>query len=243
MTSEDQQKKTTAAKIDTSLFPEGFTEKTGPAAYKEKQTQADEQAQTQTEPVNEGQPAQAPLSDAVQATYEARINTLETELAETKDLLMRAVAEAENTRKRASRERDDMRKFAISSFSKDLLEIADTFGRALSFVEDGMFEEDEQAKNFIDGVKATERVLFRIFERNGIKKDEPLDKAFDPNFHEVMFEVPNTGKPAGTIVQVLESGYLLNGRLLRAAKVGVATGEVSDASPSTDPGSQIDQEV
>lgn len=242
------------SKVDLSGLPPGFAEKTGPAAHKEKSkkpntatTEEDDLAPT---PMPEDHPQNnfSQTDPSVVQDYEQRISALEAELQQTKEQLMRAVADSDNTRKRANRERDDIRKYAISSFSKDLLEIADTFERALSFVEEGTIEENEHFKNFVEGVKATDRVLHRIFERNGIKKLEPLDTPFDPNFHEVMFEGAGSGKPAGTIIQVLENGYVLNGRLLRAAKVGVAARESEapapeQSAPSIDPGSQLDEEI
>ena len=149
---------------------------------------------------------------------------LQAELADTKDKLLRALAEAENTRRRASKERDDAGSYAISAFARDILSVADNLRRAIEAVPPDALQ-DERIKNLFDGIEATERVLLSAFEKNHVKKLEPLGEKFDPNFHEVMFESPGTGKPAGTVFQVMEVGYQLKDRLLRPARVGVAKGD------------------
>jgi molecular chaperone GrpE len=154
-----------------------------------------------------------------------RIAALEAELAQTKDNALRAMAEADNTRKRALRERDDARKYAASGFSKDLLSVADNFRRALDSVPAELRGTNEQVNNLLTGIEAVEKELLRAFEKEGIAKIEPMDQKFDPNFHEVMFEAPVPGKPSGTIIQVIEPGYILHDRLLRPARVGVVRAE------------------
>ncbi|HLI23199.1 MAG TPA: nucleotide exchange factor GrpE [Stellaceae bacterium] len=159
----------------------------------------------------------------------------EGELAETKDKLLRALAENENQRRRAQREREDAQKYAAANFAKELLDVADNLRRALATVEAGDLQ-DERAKALIEGVAATERALFAAFERHGLKRIEPqIGERFDPNAHEAMLEVPNTGQPAGAIVQVLQAGYRMHDRLLRAAMVGVAKGGAPmDDTPRVD---------
>ena len=195
------------------------------------------------EPEQFNDPAEehAPVDNEAQA----RITALEAELDRTKDQMLRSVAEADNARKRALRDREDASKFAISSFAKGLLDVSDNLRRALEAMPGDLMETEPRLKNLVDGIKATERELLRSFEKNGIKKLEPLDEQFDPNFHEVMFEMPGTGKPPGTITQVMEVGYVLHGRLLRPARVGVAKddGPASGPPPPTDPGSQLDTEA
>lgn len=172
-----------------------------------------------------GQPAAA-ANDAATAAPEAggedRVAKLEAEVASLKDQLLRAMAETENTRRRAQRDREDASKFAVSSFAKDLVGVADNLRRALEAVPPEGREKDEMLKSLAVGVEATERQLLGAFERAGIKKVDPTGELFDPNFHQVMFEIENTGKPAGTVVQVLQPGYTIHGRLLREAMVGVA---------------------
>lgn len=155
---------------------------------------------------------------------EDRVAKLEAEVASLKDQLLRAMAETENTRRRAQRDREDASKFAVSSFAKELVSVADNLRRALDAVPAEGREQDDMLKGLAVGVEATERQLFAAFDRAGIKKLDPAGEPFDPNFHQVMFEIENTGKAAGTVVQVLQPGYTIHGRLLREAMVGVAKG-------------------
>ncbi|MBP2300310.1 nucleotide exchange factor GrpE [Azospirillum picis] len=165
---------------------------------------------------------QAAAPDA--ASGEDRVAKLEAEVAGLKDQLLRAMAETENTRRRAQRDREDASKYAVSSFAKELVSVADNLRRALEAVPAEGREQDEMLKGLAVGVEATERQLFAAFDRAGIKKIDPTGEPFDPNFHQVMFEIENTGKAAGTVVQVLQPGYTIHGRLLREAMVGVAKG-------------------
>lgn len=181
---------------------------------------------------------------------QAEMAVLQEQLAQARDQMLRAMADAENTRKRAIKERDDAGRYAISGFGRDLLEVADNLRRALDAVPDDLKDADVRVQNLFEGIEATERVLLKTFEKHGIKKLEPMGEVFDPNFHEVMFETPGTGQPPGTIVQVLETGYLLKDRLLRPARVGVAKAESADHSggnahsnPANGPGGQIDTEA
>lgn len=181
--------------------------------------------------------AEQPASNTEMAEMEAK-------LADMNDKMMRVVADAENTKRRALKERDDAKKFAVSSFSRDILPVADNLRRAIDAIPEEL-KENEQIKNLIDGIEATERELLRTFEKNGIVKLDPIDQVFDPNFHEVMFEAPMPDKAPGTIIQVMETGYLLHDRLIRPARVGVAKddGQGSGSTPSIDPGHNIDTEA
>ena len=163
--------------------------------------------------------------DAALAGALERIAELEAETAKLKDQALRALAETENIRRRSEREREDTAKYAISGFAKSLLDAADNLRRAIDAVPAGAVEADAALKTLVDGVAATERQLLAAFERHGVTRIEPVGETFDPNFHQAMFELPGTGKPAGTIVQVMQPGYVLQGRLLRPAMVGVARGE------------------
>src|SRR5439155_22476876 len=136
---------------------------------------------------------------------------------------LRAMAEVENIRRRAQREREDAVKYAASNIARDLLSTADNLRRALASMNETQIA-DETAKNLLAGVAATERELLAAFEKNGIKRLDPKGERFDHNFHQAIFEAENTGKPAGTIVEVLQPGYILHDRLLRPAMVGVAKG-------------------
>ncbi len=153
----------------------------------------------------------------------ARIKALEAEVADAKDKMMRALADAENTRRRSVKDKEDIAKYAVSSFAKDLLDFSDNFHRALAAIP-AELHDDERIASVIMGLEAMDANLLKSFEKHGIRKIEPLDEPFNPNFHEVMFEAPTPGKPAGIVIQVVEAGYVLNDRLLRAAKVGISKG-------------------
>ena len=166
--------------------------------------------------------AQQQEYDNLESASNARINDLEEELGQTKDQLLRALADVENMRRRMIKERDDARKFSIASFARELLPVADNLKRALESTPDDLKNLDDRIGALLSGVEATEREMLRSFEKNGIKKIEPKGEIFNPNFHEVMFEAPIEGQPAGMIIELIEPGYILNERLLRPARVGVA---------------------
>jgi molecular chaperone GrpE len=167
--------------------------------------------------------AVAPDGAAPQAgsSRDERLAAVEAELAESKDRLLRALAETENVRRRAERERADASKYGASALAKDLLNVADNLRRALESLPEAQAA-DERIRNLLQGVAATERELLAAFERNGIRRIEPAGERFDHNLHQAIFEVENTGQAPGTVVQVLQPGYVMHDRLLRPAMVGVA---------------------
>lgn len=167
----------------------------------------------QANPPNEENPAasEAVPEDAATA-----------QLAEMKDQLLRALADAENTRRRAQKEREDTAKYAVGNFAKEMLGVADNFARAMEAIPKDV--KDPVVKNLVAGVEATERQLRGVMERFGIKEMEPLGEVFDPNFHRVMMEVDDPDQPPGTVVQILQPGYTIHDRLLREALVAVAKG-------------------
>jgi molecular chaperone GrpE len=167
------------------------------------------------------------------ASLEERLLTAEAEAAEFKDKALRAMAEVENIRRRAQRERDDAVKYAATGIARDLLSVADNLSRALASVTETQIA-DETTRNLLTGVAATERELLAAFEKNGIKRIDPKGERFDHNFHQAIFEAENTGQPAGTIVEVLQPGYVLHDRLLRPAMVGVAKGVPTASYPGQD---------
>ena len=147
--------------------------------------------------------------------------TPEQEIAELKDRLLRALAENENLIRRAKREREDTAKYAAANFARDMLMVADNLHRALAAMPEAV-RGDENAKGFVEGVELTGRELLAALERHGIRKISPLGEKFNHDLHEALFEVPTSDAAPGTVVQVLEDGYVIHDRLLRAAKVGVA---------------------
>ncbi|MEI9983065.1 MAG: nucleotide exchange factor GrpE [Aliidongia sp.] len=178
------------------------------------------------------------LPDSPEAEPAAeRATELESEVAKLKDQLLRALAEQENIRRRAQREREDAVKYAAQKFANDLLSAADNLRRALDSTASAP-PQDEFTKTLLAGVAATERELLAAFEKHGIQRIDPAGEKFDHNLHQAMFELENTGKPAGTIVQVLAPGYVLQDRLLRAAMVGVAKGPVAEPAPEKDKAAQ-----
>lgn len=194
---------------------------------------------TNPEPQNETPPENEPADGQGGSPDAARVAELEAELARMKDHVLRALADAENTRKRALKDRDDAGKYAIAAFARDLLDFSDNFHRALAAIPADLKKIDDRIGNVISGIEAMENELMRNFDKHGIKKVLPLDQPFDPNFHEVMFEAPGTGKPAGTIVQVIEPGYVIKDRLLRPARVGIAGNDGTAGAQ----GSRIDTEA
>lgn len=165
---------------------------------------------------------------------EADAPDLAQEIADLKDQLLRSLAEADNIRKRAQREREDAAKYAVSGFAKDLLGVADNLQRALESLPDDLAESDDRIKAMVDGVGMTERELLNVFERHGLTKISPLGEKFDHDYHQALFEVPDSDAEAGTVVQLVAPGYLLNGRLLRPAMVGVAKAGGTDEKNGKD---------
>jgi molecular chaperone GrpE len=153
------------------------------------------------------------------------------EVAELKDKLLRALADAENARRRAAKEREDTAKYAVANFARDMLGIADNLRRALDNA-----PADEACRTFVQGVDLTERSLLSALERYGIRKLDPKGERYNPEFHEAMFEIPTAEAPPGTIIQVVEPGYMIHDRLLRPARVAVAKA----VNGGGEPGQQVD---
>ncbi|HWL19035.1 MAG TPA: nucleotide exchange factor GrpE [Bradyrhizobium sp.] len=161
------------------------------------------------------------------------VEALTKEAADAHDKMLRTLAEMENLRKRTSREVADARTYGITGFARDVLDIADNLQRALDAVPaEARANADPGLKALIEGVELTERSLLNALEKNGVKKFDPAGGKFDPNFQQAMFEVPDPSVPAGTVVQVMQSGYMIGERVLRPALVGVSKGGAK-APPAT----------
>src|SRR5437879_2780685 len=172
----------------------------------------------------------APIdSEPEERSTDDRLTALEAELADQKDRLLRALAETENVRRRAQREREDASKYAVAGFAKDLLAAADNLRRALDSLPEAEVR-DERTRSLLEGVAATERELLGVFERHGIKRIDPKGERFDHNFHQAIFEAECADAPPGTVVEVLQPGYVLHDRLLRPAMVGVAKAPANAAA-------------
>ncbi len=181
-------------------------------------------------------PEDAGPGDAPPADPAARIAELETEAAEMKDRALRAMAEAENVRRRAERDKQDASKYAVAAFAREVLGVGANLRRALDSIDADARKASDALESLATGVEMTERALVSALERQGITRIDPLGQRFDSNQHEAMFEVPDESQPAGTVAQVIEVGYMLRDRLLRPAKVGVTKGGPKPAAaPTPDP--------
>ena len=157
------------------------------------------------------------------------------EIAELNDRLLRALAETENVRRRAQRDREETTRFAIAGFARDVLSVADNLRRALDAVPEDAGD-NEALSSLVGGIELTERELAAVFQRHGVEQIDPAGEKFDHNLHEAMFEIPTGEAEPGTVLQVVETGYVLNGRLLRAARVGIAKAPPQpETAPETPP--------
>jgi molecular chaperone GrpE len=173
--------------------------------------------------------------DAAPAVPKAS-TSLDRELAEYKDRLLRTLADMENMRKRTEREVADARVYGISAFARDILGVADNMHRAMQALDDELrAKADDTMKALLDGVELTERELINALEKHGVKKIEPLNQKFDPNRHQAMFEVEDASVPSGTVVQVMQAGYLIGERVLRPALVAVSKGGAKSAPAAAAP--------
>ncbi|MEZ5834310.1 MAG: nucleotide exchange factor GrpE [Geminicoccaceae bacterium] len=170
-----------------------------------------------------GEALDPPVGETVEAPTISIRSWTDEQVRELKDQALRLMADMENLRKRHDREMDDARKYAMTGFARDLLEVVDNLGRALQAV-----PPDERGRNsFLDtlvtGVEMTQRTLLGTFEKHKIQQVVPnRGERFDHNRHQAMFEVPTNDLPAGSVADVIQPGYVLAERLLRPALVGVA---------------------
>ncbi len=153
------------------------------------------------------------------------VAVLEAQVAELRDRFLRAVAEAENVRKRTERDVADERVYGITGFARDILVVADNLARTLDAVAaEARSSAEGPLKALLEGVELTDRELQKALAKNGIRRIDPQGEKFDPNFHQAVFEVPDTNIPAGMVAQVIQPGYAIGSRVLRPAMVGVSKG-------------------
>jgi len=158
------------------------------------------------------------------------VEALTKELADARDKMLRTLAEMENLRQRTRREVADSKVYGITGFARDVLDIADSLQRALDAVPVETRElADPMLKTLIEGVELTERALLNTLEKNGVKKFDPQGEKFNPNFQQAMYEVPDASVPSGTVVQVVQAGFMIGDRVLRPALVGVSKGGAKTA--------------
>ncbi len=180
---------------------------------------ADAEAQGAEAPGAEAQSAEAAPSPA---SIDAA--ALEAEVAKAREDVLRAFAEAENTRKRAAREIADARAYAIEKFARDLLPVADTLSRALMAISpQARSGADEVMRTLLEGVEMTERALAETFMRHGLKRVGAKGEAFDPNLHQAVAQAP-ADTPANTVAEVMQHGFVLAERTIRPAMVMVSSG-------------------
>jgi len=168
---------------------------------------------------------EAECEDAMEALVErsAEVERLEAEKADLTDRLVRTAAEMENLRKRSEREIADARKYAVTRFATDMLVVGDNLRRTLGAMPVEQREAaDESLKALLDGVEMTEREMDRLMEKHGISRIAAKGERFDPHRHQAMFEVPDSTVPPGTVVEVVQEGYQIGDRVLRAAMVGIS---------------------
>ena len=146
--------------------------------------------------------------------------SLEDKVKELEDRLLRSAAEVENIRKRSEKERSEAYKIGISLFVKDFVPVLDNIERALASLKDS---DEINYKSFVEGISATEKDIISLLEKHGIQQINPVNEKFDPLFHEALFEAESNDHEPGFVTQVIEVGYVIDKRLIRAAKVGVAS--------------------
>jgi molecular chaperone GrpE len=161
---------------------------------------------------------------------EGSMEALAKEAADSRDKMLRTLAEMENLRQRTRREVADAKTYGITGFARDILDIADNLQRALDAVPaEAKATADPGLKALMEGVELTERSLLNTLEKNGVRKFDPSGERFDPNFQQAMYEVPDPSVPSGTVVQVVQAGYMIGDRVLRPALVGVSKGGAKPA--------------
>lgn len=166
------------------------------------------------------------LSDAENASESEELSVEELqgiEIASLKEKLLRAMADTENMRRRSEKEKEDAHNYAVTKFARDILSVSDNLRRALENIPQEA-RESETVKTLVTGVEMTETELVSTFAKHKIDVIEAEGKKFDPNFHQAMFEIENIDVEPGTVLQVMQTGYVISGRLLRPSLVGVAKG-------------------
>jgi molecular chaperone GrpE len=189
---------------------------------------------------NDGQPEEKPAPQSADAEAE-KVAALENEVAALNDRILRLAAELENTRRRADREKQDASRYAIASFARDLVNVADIFDRALQTLPaDPAEASPETLSGFAAGVRMTERSLIAALERHGVKKIDPKGEKFDPNLHQAVAQAPAAGIPAGHVAETAQTGFVIGDRVLRAAMVIVSTGEPAATGNGASSGAHVD---
>jgi molecular chaperone GrpE len=237
---EQQLNNTTNRRLQVSWFSDKTTTPPPPPTGEEKSDEETTTDATNNGTTTEGVPSPdeqtttETIADATESSGEEqgsnvvdpleRISELEEQLKDLNDRLLRSLAEQDNTRRIAKRDVDDARQYAIKSFAKGMLDVADNLERALKAVPGAMASDKEAhpvLATLYEGIEMTERGLIKTFEGNGLTKFGTDGEPFDPNIHNALFEYPDPTKQPGTIGQIIKPGFMLNKRVLRPAEVGV----------------------
>jgi molecular chaperone GrpE len=162
------------------------------------------------------------------------VAALTSAVGELRDKYLRAVAEADNVRKRAERDVADARTYGIAGFARDIISVSDNLSRALEAIEpDARASAEGTLKALLDGVDLTRRELEKALKKQGVRPLDPKGEKFDPHFHQAMYEVPDADAAPGTVVEVMQTGYAIGERVLRPALVAVAKGGSKASAPSS----------
>lgn len=183
-----------------------------------------ETAPESTNDVSEGSAVGSATQEEVLSPEATELTALRDENQQLKDQLLRTIAEMDNAHKRMLREKEETQKYAITTFARDLLTIADTLSRALESIPEGDRNQSPLLKTIYDGVMLTHNELMKVFAKFHIQMLNPAGEKFDHNFHQAVSEIEDKDVDAGSIVQVLQVGYTIDGRLLRPAMVVVSRG-------------------
>ncbi|MEO5336574.1 MAG: nucleotide exchange factor GrpE [Magnetospirillum sp. WYHS-4] len=188
-------------------------------------------AATQETPAAEAPAAETAPPEAEAPAPDARLAELEAKVADLDDKWRRSLAEAENVRRRAERDKQDAAKYGTAGFAKEMLSVADNLARALASVDEAARAAHEGLANLWTGIEMTQRDMLNAFERLGVKPVAAEGQRLNPHVHEAMMELDNPNVPAGTVLHVAQTGYILHDRLLRPAKVVVSKGGPKEAPP------------
>jgi molecular chaperone GrpE len=190
---------------------------------------------------NDDLPENRPQGDGEDAAQE--VSNLRAVVEALKDRSLRALAEVENVRKRLERERDEARTYSVTRFARDILTVADNLNRALVAVPAEVRAKDDAVKAVLEGVEATARELAAALARHGVKPIEAEGQRFDPNLHQAIAEVPSREAQPGTVVNVVQPGYLIGDRLLRPAMVTVAKADGATPPSRNGAGDNLDSRL
>lgn len=170
--------------------------------------------------------------EAIARALQAVIDEKDKEIGAMKDQALRALAEAENVRRRSERELADMSKYAVTSFARDLVSVLENLQRATGSIPPELKDAQPAVANLAVGVEMTQKELLGVFGKHGIARIDPLGQKFDHNLHQAVAQIDTPDAEAGTVVQVLQAGYTIHDRLLRPAMVGVASGNSAQVNAS-----------